>query len=304
MGMHPGYYFEQALGMTAGIVSIFFGFVFLQMRHKSFKLEATVKVKLFPTFCHLVLFSAGALMVIWNIDPRGLYGIYSIGVLVALKDLIQMLFLSTAFLFAHAQYVHFFTKVSQRSPIYTSAWIGCGIPTGIVLIADIVCDSFAISRDQEYYRVPQFYITSAVVFIVAVCCTWMFYLVSVSERAVSQSKRGLSNPHTPNDSVRNFLRKLVAVNVIMYAMAIVLFTGAALNDHSVSLTQAQIPDAQTWKIYNAPYLNAASLAVIAFGAYIPLKNTLLKHNKLTTASKQDTVVARTLEAESENKAQQ
>eukprot|EP00475_Leptophrys_vorax_P042032 TRINITY_DN792_c0_g2_i1.p1 TRINITY_DN792_c0_g2~~TRINITY_DN792_c0_g2_i1.p1 ORF type:complete len:324 (-),score=68.84 TRINITY_DN792_c0_g2_i1:144-1115(-) len=229
------YRIESAVFMTIGLVFFLIGVVSIYARR--FPWNADTGSKLFVQYTQYVNTFGGLIMAIWSVDPKGVFGIYNMVVLIVCKDTITMLATTCSILYAQVLgAVYVAARYAKRTEAQ-SAWISIGIPLVCSIVVDAITTCFSLLTNQEVYRAI-FFGFIALVLGFAGLCSFVMYRNTVSSESIEQQSRKDSSGRA--GSLKN--RLLGASILFCLACSFEIYvTASVLIEHN-TLTAAQIVD--------------------------------------------------------------
>lgn len=230
---------ERFYYAAGGAVSVLMAVALFRTRPK--------KVKLLQNILHPILLLVGLLLLLWSVDPRGIFEIYPFWIIMLLKDTITTLLITCALAFFHStSSVVLMDQCSKKLP---RGELMIGIPAAGIFITACACTAIAVREDQEIYRAIWLMTLTVILsggFLASVACIGVAILSSRRSRisAVDVARK-------QSDSI--LTKKLGYSTLGFFALA---FLEAALTYEVISSNQGLI---------NSQLVGATSIVPVVVG---------------------------------------
>jgi hypothetical protein len=267
--MEVAYKIENAIFLVVGV---FFSFAFIACIYaRTFEWNQSKAAKRFVRFSQHASLGVSILLIVWQIDPYGIQGVYNAGMIVFLKDLMSLVLLSEAIMLAQVLHMVILDHKDSR---FKDPFFGVGAPALVLLLIEIPTSCISYLKDLEIYRSIFFAAATLVLFIAAVSCLRLFLITEKTERAIAgQHSITSQRSHDRNQEVtRRLVRSFI---LILTLTALELFMTIDVIKTNQSLKASQIADADNYHFEMVPLMYCLGLIVCLFHCWLPFRKPRL-----------------------------
>jgi hypothetical protein len=258
------YRIEAVVFQVIGALFFIWGVVLLIAR--CLPHNRTVKIKLIQRHCQWTLIICGILMVVWQVDPRHMYGIYPIYVIVVLKDAITLVLMCAAIVYTEVMYNIVQGSLQRGYKAIVNFWLGVGLPFVPIILIQASMTTLSFMTDREIYRSIFFGFVALYVFINSITSVYLLGLVVWREwKAQTSFERNNSQTNL------NLKWKLVRSSLLLLTVTGIqgYITGQVIRD-DMSMTESQTWDPENYSISVIPIPFTLALCIVSIFAWIPI----------------------------------
>jgi hypothetical protein len=269
MEVNPGYIAEQtliAIGAVMALTAVLLQFfIAWKLPENEGKVQILHKIGL----ASLLVF--GILELIWSVDPRGVWGLYSAFGISILRDWTILALLQAALLWGDLviRSVSSFIKLVRlydKIPV----WLTSTVPIGALVILSVILTNEAVRTDNFLYRITYTFTSSSFI------CVFAVYAVSclLFIRNTLKSARVSSDYTTAVFSDK--FKKLFQTGLILSILSIVGFTFAVINFNSMrqgaTFTSGQLPQNRSvYEPFTFYFVHIFAALGVFYIVWLPLK---------------------------------
>eukprot|EP00475_Leptophrys_vorax_P023293 TRINITY_DN31873_c0_g1_i1.p1 TRINITY_DN31873_c0_g1~~TRINITY_DN31873_c0_g1_i1.p1 ORF type:complete len:422 (-),score=58.83 TRINITY_DN31873_c0_g1_i1:76-1341(-) len=252
------------------IASFYIVISILNLYARRFEWNKDKRSKVLVKYSHFVLMTCSVIMTVWTVDPRGLFGYYSITLIIMFKDVMTLLFSSNALLYTQVLHVVFMDAEYNRRSMFANQWMSVGVPFMLLTAIQITTTVICVQLNREIYRAVFFGAVALVVGLALMLSTVMYCLLVRTEReAAGEGKVAKQQLKKSSAGLRRKL--LQSCSILFLITGLEVYTMVSTLTSERTMQQSQIPNPQVYTFSFVPAIFSLGLLLCSLHSWMRWK---------------------------------